>query len=98
MSKFPASDLFRNLSGLNSSGLSQWVGSRPRAHTLTNTRAPAGISQPSILQSSVDSLTTRGALGWSLRVSFTMAWRYGRFGMSASDNNLFLPKTESISS
>ncbi|CAA6672349.1 unnamed protein product [Spirodela intermedia] len=38
-----------------------------------------------------------GIAGWSLRVSLTIAWRKGRFGMSDSSTNLDTPTTESIS-
>ncbi|KAF7818979.1 hypothetical protein G2W53_024434 [Senna tora] len=59
----PPSSLLMNLSGLNSSGFSQWFGSLPMAHTFTNNCVLAGISCPLTLQLSDDSLTISGPVG-----------------------------------
>nr|CAB3455271.1 unnamed protein product [Digitaria exilis] len=41
-----STSLFSNLSGMNSSGASQCVGSLPIAHAFTSTMVPAGTSKP----------------------------------------------------
>ncbi|BAT85311.1 hypothetical protein VIGAN_04284000 [Vigna angularis var. angularis] len=65
----------KNLSGINSSGLAHASGSRMMAYTLISVRVWPFIPYPLMVQSSADSLRANGAVGWSLRTSFTTAWR-----------------------
>ena len=76
---------FKNLSGENEEGSSQCLGSLPMAQTFTSTWVFFGTTKPC---NSTSFLALwgkrRGAAGWSLIVSFTTAWRYGRRSMSDS--------------
>lgn len=88
----------RNLSGQKSNGQSQIFGSLPTAQTFTNNMVFVGMSYPPILHCCTDFLVTRDTGGCSLNVSFTMAWRYGRFSTSGSPTSRLFPMTRSISS
>ncbi|WVZ22232.1 hypothetical protein V8G54_000776 [Vigna mungo] len=69
----PSAPVSKNLSGRNSNGLSQYLGSLPTAHTLKSINAPSGITYPSISHSSTHFLFTTGSGGCMRNVSFTIA-------------------------
>lgn len=64
----------RNLSGMNSSGFSQWLGSLPIVLLFIKTMVFSGNSKPLMVQFSVEILNVNGPVGCSLSVAFTMAW------------------------
>ncbi|CAN1845701.1 hypothetical protein LINPERHAP1_LOCUS37935, partial [Linum perenne] len=69
-------ELFKNLSGLNSSGSSQFFGSLPIAHAFINTLVFAATSYPCTVTSRVDSRGTKiGIGGCSLKDSFITAFK-----------------------
>ncbi|URD71916.1 hypothetical protein MUK42_36204 [Musa troglodytarum] len=77
-----------NLSGRNSSGDSQLLGSLPKAHAFTKTRVFLGMLYPCMLQSSNSSRgSSNGAGGCSRRTSFTTAFRYAIWLTSSSLTN-----------
>lgn len=89
---------FRKRSGMNSVGRSHTAGSRSIAHTFTSSWVSPGMWYPPTVQASVDSWgSRRGAGGWSLRVSFTIACKYFSLRRSVSSNNRSRPTCVSSS-